>query len=61
MKKRERLEAIKKYGVDAGEALMLSSEKEINDWIDKGLIDEDSHYWWNNAQEELRCIMAEFV
>ncbi|MBF84523.1 MAG: hypothetical protein CL489_08620 [Acidobacteria bacterium] len=61
MNKRERLEQIKKYGIDAGEALMLSSEEEINDWIDRGLIDEDFHYWWSNAQEELRCMMAEFI
>lgn len=61
MKAVERLEAIQKEGVDNFEALALSSEEEISNWIEQGKLPEDAYSWWNNAQEEMRCMMSEFV
>lgn len=52
---------IKRNGVDASGSLMLAEEKDILEWIDKGEISEDAYSWWDNAQEELRCMMNEFA
>ncbi len=60
MNKSERLIDIQTHGIDADEALMLSSEKEICKWIDQGLLSEDAYSWWDNAQEDMRFMLAEF-
>lgn len=51
---------IKANGVDATGSLMLADQQDILDWIDAGEISEDAFSWWDNAQEELRCMIAKF-
>jgi len=40
--------------------LYFAAEQQIVKLIDQGELNEDDYARWDNAQEEMRCMMAEF-
>lgn len=39
-------------------ALALMTEKQCLKFIDNGVLDSDDYARWDNAQEEMRCLIA---